>query len=51
LAGAKYSAARLLIVHPLNKRALDYYRKFGFRPLRGDSSALYLPLETIVDAL
>jgi len=51
LAGAKHAAARLLIVHALNAKAFDYYTKNGFSPIRGDSNALYIPLETIAATL
>jgi GNAT superfamily N-acetyltransferase len=51
LAGAKHSAARLLIVHALNSKASDFYNKHGFIPLKGETNALYMPLTTIVAAL
>jgi ribosomal protein S18 acetylase RimI-like enzyme len=51
LAGAQHVAARLLIVHALNPKAFDYYRKHGFSVLREESNALYLPLETIAATL
>jgi predicted N-acetyltransferase YhbS len=51
LAAAKHSAARLVIVHPLNDGAAAFYVKFGFRPLGADTTALYLPLATLADGL
>ena len=59
LAGAKHSAARILVVHALNRRAVEFYRKNGFLPLKGETVApaegemiaLYMPLETIAAAL
>lgn len=47
LAGAKYSAARLLIVHALNDKATRFYEKHGFKALKGDTNALYIPLDTL----
>ena len=51
LAATRYSAARIMIVHPLNAQSVKFYGNYGFRPLKGDSSALYLPMETIADSL
>jgi predicted N-acetyltransferase YhbS len=51
LAGAKHSAARLFIVHALNAKAFEYYDKNGFRPLKGETMAMYMPVETIVSTL
>ncbi len=51
LAGARFTAARLLIVHPLNETAAAFYEKYGFQKLGQDNAALYLPVDTLVDAL
>jgi ribosomal protein S18 acetylase RimI-like enzyme len=59
LAGAKHSAARILVVHALNSRAVEFYRKNGFLPLKGATAApaegeiiaLTMPLDTIAAAL
>jgi ribosomal protein S18 acetylase RimI-like enzyme len=51
LASAKHSAARLFVVHALNARAFEFYQKNGFRPLKGETLALYLPVQTIVASL
>lgn len=51
LAGAKYAAARMLIVHAINAKAFDYYVKHGFSPLKRETNALYLPLQTMAAAL
>ena len=48
LAGAKISASKMLIVHALNAKAHQYYSDRGFIPLRGDTNALFMPLDTIV---
>lgn len=51
LSAAKHSAARLLIVHPLTETAASFYEKFGFRPLRGDTTAMFITLDTLADGL
>ena len=51
LAAAKHSAARLVVVHPLNTTAAAFYEKFGFRPLRGDTTAMFIALATLADGL
>lgn len=49
LLGARFTAARLLIVHPLDEGAAAFYAKYGFRALGGDTTALYLPVATLGD--
>lgn len=51
LIGARLTAARLLIVHPLDDGAAAFYAKFGFRPLGGATTALYLPIATLADGI
>jgi predicted N-acetyltransferase YhbS len=51
LAAAEHSAARLLLVHPLNSAAASFYEHYGFRPLRGDTAAMYIPLQALVEGL
>lgn len=51
LAGARFTAARLLIVHPLNESAAAFYEKYGFQKFAQDNAALYLPVDSLVDAL
>jgi predicted N-acetyltransferase YhbS len=51
LLAAKHSAARLLIVHPLNDTAASFYEKFGFRSLRGETTAMFITLDTLADGL
>ena len=59
LAGAKYSAARLLIVHALNARAVTFYQRYGFAFLKAADGAaendepkpMYIALETLAAAL
>lgn len=51
LSAAKHSAARLLIVHPLNDSAALFYEKFGFRRLQSDATAMYVTLDTLADGL
>ena len=50
-AAAAHSAARILIVHPLHDKAARFYDKFGFKPLKGDATALYITLDTLADGL
>lgn len=47
LLGARFTAARLVIVHPIDDGAAAFYAKYGFRPLGGGTTALYLPVETL----
>lgn len=51
LLAAKHSAARLLIVHPLTEMAVAFYAKYGFRPLKGETSAMFITLDTLADGL
>lgn len=51
LIGTKFTAARLLVVHPLDDSATAFYAKYGFHKLGGDTTALYLPIETLADGL
>jgi ribosomal protein S18 acetylase RimI-like enzyme len=52
LLGAKHTAARLLLVHPLNERAVNFYRRYNFRHLKSDgSSVMYIALDTLADGL
>lgn len=52
LAGANHSAARILIVHALNERALKYYEKHGFRSIKSDDAhTLYISLDTLASSL
>jgi predicted N-acetyltransferase YhbS len=51
LLAAKHSAARLLIVHPLTDTAAAFYEKYGFRSLRGDTTAMFITLNTLADGL
>lgn len=51
LLGTRFTAARLLIVHPLDDGAVAFYAKYGFRPLGGDTTALYLAIETLAEGL
>jgi GNAT superfamily N-acetyltransferase len=59
LAGAKHSAARILVVHAINSKTVRFYMSNGFRllgggattPAEGEIIALYMPLDTIVAAL
>lgn len=51
LAAAEYSAARLLLVHPLNSNAAAFYDRYGFKPLQGETTAMYIPLMTLADGL
>lgn len=51
LAGSRISASKMLIVHALNDKAYGYYSKQGFLPLKGDTNALYIPLNTVASTL
>jgi predicted N-acetyltransferase YhbS len=52
LAGARYSASNLVIVHALHEKAAAFYAKHGFRPLRADSPlVLYLPMGSVAATL
>lgn len=41
---------RLLIVHPVDEEAGEFYSRYGFRRL-GGGAAMYLPVATMVAAL
>jgi predicted N-acetyltransferase YhbS len=49
LAATRYSAAKIIIVHPLNARSAKFYGEFGFMRLKGDTSALFLPMNTVAE--
>lgn len=51
LAATKYSAAKIVIVHPLSERAAKFYGGYGFKPLKGETSAMFLPMETVADSV
>lgn len=51
LAATKYSAAKMLVVHPLNKRATAFYEHYGFLKVKGDTTALFLPMDTVADMI
>jgi GNAT superfamily N-acetyltransferase len=42
---------RLLIVHAVDDEAINFYVPFGFRRFPTDSRTLFLPIETIANAL
>jgi len=47
----RFTAARLLVVHPLDESASAFYTKYGFKKLGGDTTALYQPVATLADGL
>ena len=51
LLGSRFTAARILVVHPLSQSAIDFYLKYGFKPLKADGTALYIAVETIAGGL
>lgn len=50
-AAASIVGAAALVVHPLNDRLVPFYHGLGFVPLAGDSQAMFILTETIMDAL
>ena len=51
LIASNHSAARLMIVHPLNNRAASFYEKLGLRRIRGDTTAMCIALDTLIGGL
>jgi hypothetical protein len=51
LSASTIVGARALVVHALNAGIISSYTDLGFEPLAGDERVLFLPLETIADAL
>lgn len=51
LMATKHSAANMLVVHALNDKASDFYKRHGFVALQRSSMALYIPFQTLVASL
>jgi predicted N-acetyltransferase YhbS len=51
LAAARHTAARMLIVHPISDRAVEFYARYGFLPLRGETAAMYKPVAELVSEI
>lgn len=51
LVGTRFTAARLLVVHPLDDNAAEFYAKYGFAKLGGETTALYLPVATLAEGV
>ena len=47
---SRTAGVRLLIVHPIDDEAAGFYAHYGFRRM-GDGEAMFLPIETIIEAL
>ena len=48
---SRAAGVRMLIVHAIDDEAASFYRKYGFREMPGQTGALFLPIETIVEAM
>ena len=51
LATSQIVGARCLVVHAIDEEAIAFYRAYGFREFPQDSKTLFLPVETIAQAL
>lgn len=48
---SRVAGVRMMIVHAIDEAAAAIYRRYGFEPLPREPHTLFLPIETIVDAL
>ena len=51
LAATRFSAAKIVIVQPLNARSAKFYGAYGFMPLKGETLAMYLPMDTVAESI
>jgi GNAT superfamily N-acetyltransferase len=51
LEASRIAGARALVVHAVDDEAVSFYTPFGFRRFPTDGRTLFLPIETINDAL
>lgn len=48
---SRVAGVRMMIVHAIDEVAAAFYRRYGFEELPREPLTLFLPIETIVDAL